>query len=123
MGNVDVGHQQVVAADARDPVAFRRAAMNRYEFPNGIAIADFDAGGFAAVLQILGRESDRGKGKNPVVLADPGVAVDDRMGHHFCAFTEFDVLADQGVRTDRHAAGDLGVGMNNCRGMNVHGCG
>ena len=78
-------------------------------------------GGFAVVFQILGREPDRGKGKDPVVLADPGVAVDDHMGHHFGAFTEFDVLADQRVGTDRHAAGDLRVGMNNCRGMNVHG--
>ena len=103
------------------PTPLTVSTANRYTYPNGIVIADSDSGGFAAILQILECGPRGGNGKDPVVLADPGVAVDRRMQHHFRALTEFDALADQGERTDCNVAAQPRTWMNTCGGMNIHG--
>ena len=39
--DVNVGHDPIIITDARDADVLRRAAIDRAEFSNGVAIADF----------------------------------------------------------------------------------
>ena len=62
---------------------------------------------FAAELQVLRNEPDRGKRKNLVAVANLGPAVDDAGGADAAVAADADVLADDGVRSDDGAGADL----------------
>ena len=72
--------KQVVGADARHPPAARRSPVDGRALAEDVAVADLDAGGLAAELQVLGHEADRAEGEEAVALPDPGVAVDHHVG-------------------------------------------
>ena len=53
VGDVRVGHDQIVAAEARDAAALDRAAIHGAEFAKLVRVADFERNALARVGQIL----------------------------------------------------------------------
>ena len=115
--HVRVGHEQVVIADARQPAAAGRAAMNRRELADDVAVADHQARPLAAELEILRNQPDRGHREDLVGVADLGPAVDHRRRADAAVAADRDVGADRGVRPDAGAAADLRVRMDDGRRM------
>src|SRR5208337_1346390 len=111
---------QIMTADPRDPVPLPGGAVNGDELADSIALADLYARRFAAVFQILGSKSDRRVREDAVSPAQPRVPVEHRVGHHLAVLSQLDVFPDQGIRSHRHAAGELGVGMDDGCGMSLH---
>ena len=72
--DVHVGHDPVVVADARDAGVLRRAAVERAELADGVAVADLEPRGLALVLLVLGGLADRAEMEDAVVAADARVA-------------------------------------------------
>ena len=87
--DVRAGHEQIVAADARDQLILGGAAIDRAVLAEGVAVADLQPRRLAVVFQVLRRGADRGELEDLVVAADRGRAVDH------------DVRPDPGARADR----------------------
>ena len=105
VGDVRVGEKVPAAADD----GFRAgqgAAVDRAEFAEGIAVADFEVGRFAGVFEVLCFLSDGGVGKKEIAAADGGRA------HHGDVVLEFGVFADDGVGSDDAVGADAGAGMD-----------
>ncbi len=75
--HVDVRHEDVAVADARRPTAAARAAVDRDELAEDVALADHQVRLLALVLQILRRQANRRERIDFRVVADLGPAVDD----------------------------------------------
>ncbi len=58
MGNVGVGHDQSMAADARQASALGGAAIDGNELADNVVVADLEARGLAFIAQVLRGESD-----------------------------------------------------------------
>ena len=58
MRNVGVGHDQGMAANARQPSALGGAAIDGDKFADDIVVADLEASRLAAVAQVLRGKSD-----------------------------------------------------------------
>ena len=58
VGDVGVGHQQVVAADAGDQAAALGAAVDGDELADAVAVADAGLGALALVFQVLRGDAD-----------------------------------------------------------------
>src|SRR5690606_17557573 len=83
-----------VAADARHGPVLHGPAVDRDEFADRVAVADLEAGRFAAVLLVLRVGADRRELEDAVAATDRRAALD----HH--------VRPDARVRADAHARTD-----------------
>lgn len=121
--DVDVVHHQHVAADAcQHPAAFG-AAMDGGELADAVVIADFQARGLVAVLEVLRRGADRGELKDLVARPDRGVAFDDRIGADPRCGADADFGADDGSGTDFDAGVEFCAPVDNGVGMDASGYG
>ena len=68
--DVRAGHEQVVAANARDALVLHRAAMDRDALADHVAVADLETRRLAAIFLVLGIGADRGELEDPIALAD-----------------------------------------------------
>jgi hypothetical protein len=59
MGDVRIGHEPVVVADARHAFVLHRTSMDRAELADRVAVADLGARGLARVFLVLVRLADR----------------------------------------------------------------
>src|SRR5690242_21362612 len=116
--NVRLGHDQTIVADLRQHAAARGAAMYRHELSNFIALPDSRLGRFAFVLQILRGEPDRDERKNLRLRANERSPIDHAMRVESHALAEFDLVADDAVRSDETVVTDTGSGADNGAGMN-----
>src|SRR5215471_10413437 len=79
MRNVAIGHEEILVADSSDTSAAKGPDMQGGELSNLVVVADHELGIFARVFQILRDGADRRRVKDPVSLADRGIAIDHRM--------------------------------------------
>src|SRR5688500_813391 len=100
MGDVRVGHEQILVADGRLAPAAGRAAVDGDEFSEDVALTDDQPRVLAAVLEVLGWETDRGEGKELGAITNRGVAVDDRR------------RADPAIAAEDHLRSDHRVGAD-----------
>src|SRR5579864_1447433 len=63
VADVRVGHDEKLASDFGEASAFHSSAVDCDVFANLVVIANFQAGGLAAISDILGRHADGGIGK------------------------------------------------------------
>src|SRR6185437_2867197 len=77
VADVRVGHDEVVAADARDAAALYGAAVHRTELAEVIRVAHFELHTLAGVGEILGIASYDGEGMNMIVTTELRRAFDD----------------------------------------------
>ena len=107
MGDVHVGHQPVVVADAGHPAAFLGAAIEGDEFADHVAVANLQARLFTVEFLVLRRRAERGELPDPVVAADPGRPVDDHVRPDRRAIADFHILADDAESADADVAADF----------------
>ena len=74
VSNVHIGHEQIVAANSRQPAAGLGTAMQVRPFAQDIVIANLKPGFFAMKFLICGVFTDRTKLENSIVLANLCVA-------------------------------------------------
>ena len=120
VGDVHVGHQQVVVPDLSERPAARGAAVDGDELADAVVVADDDLAVLATELQVLRDEPQAGEGKDAVAAADADGAFDDGVGADFGLFADLDLGADHSVRPDAHARGQARLRINDSRGMNAH---
>ena len=114
---VAVRHNPVVVADAGFADAGYRAEVEGGEFADGVAVADNQTGGLAAVFFVLRDGAQAGELENAVVFADGGVPFDNGVRADFAAGADLYVRADDGVGADFNAAVELGFGVDNRGGV------
>ena len=102
------------------PAAARGAAVNGDEFAEDVAVANHERRLFAAELQVLRDQPDRGKREDLVAVTDLGPPVDDAGGADAAIAADADVLADDGVRADDGTSANLRAGMDDRRGIDRH---
>ena len=113
-----ISHHPVVVAETGDAGVLHGTEIERAEFADRIAIADFKPRGLPRILLVLRCCTDRRKLKDAVVAADLGVPADDRMRADRGTRTDFDMCADDSIRTDLDVGCKLCAGFNNCGWMN-----
>ena len=113
--DMGVGHDQAMAAHPGGATTPSGAAGDGHTLADGVVIADFEAGRFALVLEILGRYAQAGKGVHAVSGAQAGFAVEHHMGN------QFTVLAQLDIRTNG-AIGTYVTGLRNRSRSSHDGC-
>ena len=97
--DVAIGQDVVVRTNGRD-FAVARGAVDGDVFPKSIVAADLGAGHAALPFQVLGFQADAGKGKNLIVRAQRGMAVNDHMGMQPATPAQGHMFADDAIRSD-----------------------
>jgi hypothetical protein len=82
-------------------------------------VADHGAGETALPFQVLRFESNAREGKNFILPAQSGMALNDHMGMKPAGCSEHDVLADHTIGPNMAVLAELRLGMNYGRGMNA----
>ena len=96
VADVRVGHDQIVAADARGAAALDRAAMHGAELAKLVRVAHFEPHALARVGQILRIAADDGKRVHMIVAAERGRALDHGVRFENAAVAEFHFVAHDG---------------------------
>ncbi len=114
VGNVNVDHEQVAAADPGQGLILDGAAVHGTVLAKDVVVADLEEGALAGVLLVLailtdggvledlvattnpGRALDHHMGADPGVVADFHLGTDDRKGADFNPFTDDGRLMDDG---------------------------
>ena len=112
-----VSHNPVIVADARFADAGYRAGVERSKFADGVAVADNQPRGFAAVFFVLRLCAQTGKLENAVVFADLGMPFNHGVRADFGVRANLDVFADNAVRTHGNAAVQLCFGVDDGGGV------
>src|SRR5437588_711884 len=103
--------------DAGNSAATSRASMQSYKFSYRVMVADLQPGFLAREFQVLGRQSDRGKGENLVVLSQPRGPLQDHVRHQFAFFAHLHFWADYTVRPYAARVRNFRLRINNRGGM------
>src|SRR5437899_8873174 len=120
MSYVDVGHQQIVVANARDQAAAFGAAMNGDKFADAVAGADARFGALALIFQVLRSYADGCVRIENILLADPGGSFGVDVGHQSGARADLNFLTDDAIRADVSGRGDARFGMDDGGGVDGH---
>src|SRR5580704_17713969 len=110
VGDVRVRHHQNVTTHASQSAALYSAAIDGNELTNLVAVADFQASGFAGVGQILRRHSDRAKWKKGIMGANFRWPFDGHVRNQATRFSEFNIGPDHTVRTNFATRVNSGAG-------------
>ena len=79
MGDVHIGHQEVLGTDGGLPTALYRRAVDCDILAKDIVMADDDLGRFPLISEVLRRSADRGKGMQLIPLTNLRPSVDRHM--------------------------------------------
>ena len=121
--DVHVVHHQHVVADAREHPAALGAAVDGGELADAVVVADFQARGLVAILEILRRGADRGELENPVARADRCVALDDRVGTDPGGGADTHFGTDDRARPDFDSGVEFGASVDDGGWMDAPGYG
>ncbi len=92
--HVHIGHQQVVAANARVVAAHRCAPVQGTAFANDVVVADLQPGLLAGELLVSRVLTHGSELVDSVVLADPRIRLDHHVRTDLGTLTDFDSGAD-----------------------------
>ena len=104
-------HEEVVAAHHRASLG-RGAAVDGHILADGIVVAHFGGGDFAAELKILRYCADHGTGEKGVALADARAAEQRHGVHQAVVVAQLDVGIDVAERSNLAVFADFGFGMD-----------
>ena len=125
VGDVDVGHDPVVIAQAGDAGVLHGAGVDGDELADGVARADFQTGGFACVFLVLRRCANAGELEDAVARANAGAAFNDAVRANAAARANAHMGANDGIGADGDICRQLsrrvneGGGMNGCHGARL----
>src|SRR5699024_11010930 len=100
VGDMHVGHEQVVITDHSDALVQHGATVHAAKFADHVAIADFEACRLTLVGPVLGLGAEGNELKHFVVPTKRGMAGDDYMRPYTGAGTNPDIGANNGKRAD-----------------------
>src|SRR5882762_6845759 len=118
--DVGVRHHKDVTSNASQASTFDRTPVDGDKLSNLVVIADFQAGGFSGVGQILRRHADRGERKESIVRTNFCRAFNGYMGNQIAALTEFYVGSDGAIWANFTRGVDLGLRIDDGRRMYAH---
>lgn len=113
VGDVRVGHHQVVRADAGHSAAALGAAMDGRKFADPVAVANDKRALFTAEFQVLGFAADAGHRMDMVFGAESREAFDLGSGVNDCFVADVNTVFDNGERANRHSGTQVRTRMNN----------
>src|SRR6185369_7940537 len=99
VGDVDVHHQQVIRAEARDHASALGSSMDADELADAIAVANDGLGWLAVILQVLRSEPDARVWIERVVAADGEGAFAADVREQACTGTDAHVRTDHTERS------------------------
>lgn len=111
VGNVRVGHQIAVVADASDSFIFLSTAIHGDAFAEDIAVSDDDLGRRSLVGQILRFAADHASRKEAVVSANGGMTGDGDIVFETCATPDLGICADDTMMSDANIVIEFGAGI------------
>lgn len=114
VGDMNIGHQQIVIADPCHTLVLHGSAMQGGEFTDNVAIADLQDGRLAGIFHVLGILPNRGELVDPVVPANLGRPLDHHMGADFGTCCNLDPGANDGEGTNSDPFIELGIRIDNC---------
>src|SRR5690606_26362645 len=106
--------EKVVRADARRRVGVG-AAVDGAVLAEDVAVADFQVGRLAFVLEILGLPADGGEGEEFVVPADAAGTADDDVGMERAAVADLRSGRDDAVGADADVRAEFRFGRDDGR--------
>ena len=118
--DMDVRHYQSSISDSSQTAALYRPAIDCHEFADYIVIADFEAGWFSRVGNILRSQSDGRERKKRIIAPNSRRAFDRDVRLQRAAFAELNVRANDAIWADVARRMDGGFGVDNRRRMSVH---
>src|SRR5690606_5940006 len=119
VGDMAIGHEQVVVADAGHAAALLGSAVHGDEFPDDVAVADLEPCGLAPVAEVLRCIAQTGMAVNGVAAADAGRSENGGVRADGGRFADLDIGADAGKGADAHARSQLGQGVDHGGRMDV----
>ena len=108
VGDVDIGHEQIVVPDPGAPPSLPRPAMNGDELTEDVALTDGERRALSPELRVLGNQADRRERKHLRVVADLGPSVDDRGRPDEAPPPDPHVRTDQGIGSHHRPGPDQG---------------
>src|SRR5579862_5388749 len=120
MGDMGVGHQKIVVADARLPRR-GRAPMDRDVFAEDVAVADFQTSRLAVVFEVLRRFAENDAAVRRVIAAQCQRAEQLCARPNDASRTNADLAFNNDVWPDLGVVGDVGLDGYQRRGMNASG--
>src|SRR3979411_2442438 len=112
MRDMHVGHDPVIAADARDARILRGAAAEGAVFADGVAVADLERGRFTGVFLVLGGSAERAESVNPILNPYASSSLDQHVRPDRGPLPYLDVLADDRIGSHRYSRAGLPSPMN-----------
>ena len=120
--DVHAFHEEVVAADHRAPLG-RGAAVDGHILADGVVVAYFGGGDFAAELEILRYCADHSTGENGVALADARAAEQRHGVHQAVVVAQLYIGIDVAKGANLAVFADFGFGMDKGQWRNHGRCG
>jgi hypothetical protein len=120
MGDVGVGHDEVVVADASARSTLDGAAVDGDKLANHVVIANFESRRLAGVGNILRRQSDGGEREEVVVVANFRGAFDHHVRREMAALAQFHLGSNDAVRPNGARRVDFAFSVDDRRGMDGH---
>ena len=122
VGNVRIGHEQIVAADPRDSASLRRAAADRRKLTKVVCISHHKFGSLAVEFQILRIPADRAKRIENIFPPNTRRPANDGVRLEHALLSEFDPVSDHRKRADARPVSDTSACGNDRSGIDsVHG--
>ena len=120
MGNMHIGHQQIIAADARYPAAATGAPVQGYTLANDIVITYLQPGLLTYIL-LVRRVFTYGTELIDLIIAtDAGVRADDDIGSDVGVGTDTDIWPDNTLGSNTSSCIELSFGIDSGTAINRH---
>src|SRR5512146_987747 len=117
VGDVAVGHEERLAAQAGHSPAVRRPAIHRHVLADRVAVPDLHPGVLPLEFQILRGGADGGEREHAVVLPHADVRGDLDVGGDVAPVADRHLRTDHGEGADRDAFAQLRLGVDDRGGM------
>ncbi len=119
VGDVHLGHEQVVRPDAGEPPGPGGPPVDGRPLAEDVAVADLDAAGLSAELEVLRHEPDRAEREEAIVLAHARVALDHHVRVEHRPPTQACLVPDDAERPHLHARLEHGARRDPREGVDV----
>jgi hypothetical protein len=116
MGDMRLGHKQVPRANLGKAPALLGASMQRCKLPKGVSVPGKQPASFASILEVRRILARRHERKKDAFAPELGWAIYHAMTGHSHVVVEYNVIADNRVRTDDAIAAYFSFGADyRCR--------